>query len=95
MQTHNPSHFCIITISPILDLGAQSEIANVLPKRCASRRRPHLPEYAEIMQKDYAKFMQDDNAKFMQKIVQSLFKKIMLNLCKKIMQSPNILSQKN
>ena len=63
---HNPSHFCIITISPFLALGAQSEIANVLPKQCASRGRTHLPDYAEIMQKDYAKFMQEDYAKFMQ-----------------------------
>ena len=62
---HNPSHFCIIAISLFLALGAQSEIANVLPKRCASRRRPHLPDYAKIMQKDYAKFMQHDYAKFM------------------------------
>jgi hypothetical protein len=66
MQMHNPSHFCIIIISPFLALGAQSEIANVLPKRCASRRRPHLPNYAKIMQKDYAKIMQDDYAKSMQ-----------------------------
>ncbi len=82
MQMHNPSHFFIITISPFLALGAQSEIENVLPKRCASRRRPHLPDYAEfmqegyakfmpkvyakIMQEDYAKFMQEDYAKFMQ-----------------------------
>ena len=66
MQMHNPSHFCIITISLFLALGAQSEIANVLPKRCASRERPHLPDYANIMQNDYAKFMQDDYAKFMQ-----------------------------
>ncbi len=66
MQMHNPSHFCIITISSFLALGAQLEIANVLPKRCASRRRPQLPDYAEIVQKDYAKFMQEDYAKFMQ-----------------------------
>jgi hypothetical protein len=46
MQMHNPSHFCIITISLFLALGAQSEIANVLPKRCASRERPLLPDYA-------------------------------------------------
>ncbi len=66
MQINHPSHFCIITISPFLALGAQSEIANVLPKRCASRKRPHLPDYANIMQNYYAKFMQDDYAKFMQ-----------------------------
>ena len=66
MQMHNPSHFCIITISPFLALGAQSEIANVLPKRCASRKRPHLPDYENIMQNDYAKFMQGDYANSMQ-----------------------------
>jgi hypothetical protein len=49
-----------------LALGAQFEIANVLPKRCASRKRRHLPDYAEILLKDYAKFMQEDYAKFMQ-----------------------------
>ncbi len=65
MQMHNhPSHFCIISL--YLALRAQSEIANVLPKRCASRKRHHLPDYANIMQNDYAKFMQDDYAKFMQ-----------------------------
>jgi hypothetical protein len=63
---HNPGHFCIITISLFLALGAQSKIANVLPKRCASRRRPHLPDYAKIMQNDYAKLMQEDYAKFLQ-----------------------------
>ncbi len=66
MQMHNPSHFCIITISLYLALGAQSEIANVLPKRCASRKRPLLPDYANYMQNEYAKFMQDDYEKFMQ-----------------------------
>jgi hypothetical protein len=67
MQMHNPSHFCIITISPFLALRAQSEIVNVLPKRGASRRRPHLPDYEKIMQNDYARFMQKDYARFMQK----------------------------
>jgi hypothetical protein len=62
---HNPSHFCIITISLYLALGAQSEIANVLPKRCASRKRPLLPDYANNLHNEYAKFMQDDYAKFM------------------------------
>ncbi len=69
MQMHNPSHFCIITISLFSALGALSEIANVRPKLCASRRlphSPHLPEYAEFMQKDYAMFMQEDYEKFMQ-----------------------------
>ena len=79
---HNPSHFCVIAISPFLALGAQSEIANVLPKRCASRKRPHLPDYANIMQNDYAKFMQDDYAKFMQgdyaKFMQHDYAKFML-----------------
>jgi hypothetical protein len=75
MQMHNPSHFCIITISLFLALGAQSEIANVLPKRCASLRRPHLPDYVEIMQGDYAKLMQDGYAKFMQKDYAKLMQK--------------------
>ncbi len=55
MQMHNPSHFCIITISLYLALGAQSEIANVLPKRCASRKRPHLQDYANNLHNEYAK----------------------------------------
>ena len=81
MQMHNPSHFCIIAISLFLALGAQSEIANVLPKRCASRKRPHLPDYANIMQNDYAKLMQDEYAKFIQgdyaKFLQHDYAKIM------------------
>ncbi len=80
---HNPSHFCIIAISLFLALGAQSEIANVLPtwKRCSSRKLPHLQDYANIMQNDYAKFMQDDYAKFMQgdhaKFMQHYYAKFM------------------
>ena len=71
MQMHNPSHFCIIIISRFIALGAQSELTNVLPKLCASGKRPLLPDYANIdyakfMQGDYAKFMQHDYAKFMQ-----------------------------
>ncbi len=87
MQLHNPSHFCTKAISPFLALGAQSEIVNVPLKRCASRKRPHLPDYANFMQNDYAKFMQDDYAKFMQcdyaKFIQHDYAKIMQEDCAK------------
>ncbi len=46
MQMHNPSHFCITTISLFLALGAQSKLTNVLPKRSASGKWPLLPDYA-------------------------------------------------
>jgi hypothetical protein len=36
MQMHNPSHFCINTISLFLALGALSKIANAPPKLCGS-----------------------------------------------------------
>jgi len=78
MQMHNPSHFCIITISRFM-------LSELNPSSRTSPRSGALPEngpscwimqtnyirhlhndYAKFMHNDYAKYMHNDYAKIMQ-----------------------------
>ncbi len=74
MQMHNPSHFCIITISVFLALGAQSEIANV---------PPNLPNLTELAAEAVRFAKTAPTCQFMH----NLGKKIMQSLGTIIMQS--------